>query len=335
MAKKMFSKEPYVFTTLTAFSIAFFMTYILGNILTQIGMWTHLNLLTQWGALMPGLLGPAIGISIAYKSGTSHLGLICAMMAGCVGLGSISGTDLQIAAPFMAYICVLVTVWVNNFLEGKTPFDLFLLPLASVFIAGIIHALFTPYLSIFLTYIVQFINNMTNMNPLLMGIVIAVVAGLLFTSPITIVAITSILQLTPLACGAALAGVMSFMLGLGLMSLQDNDIGDSLAVIFGTSMLQFTNMIKHPIILIPPIVSSIVCGCVSAALFQITTSIHSVAIGGTLFMGVIETVEQMGISYWILPVVAYIILPIVINFAVYQLFRKAHYLRNGDLKILK
>ncbi len=335
MARKTYSKEPYIFTTFTAFSIAFFMTYILGNILNQMAVFTHLPLLSQWGGLMQGLLGPAIGISIAYKSGTSHLGLICAMMSGCVGLGSISGNNLQVAAPFMAYLCVIVAVFVTNFLEGKTPFDLILLPIISVFIAGIMHTFFSPYLSIGLSYITQFMNSMMDVHPLLMGIVIAIMAGLLFTSPITIVAITSILQLSPLACGAALAGVMSFMLGLGIMSLQDNDLGDSLAVLLGTCMLQFTNMIKRPIIIIPPLVSSIVCGALSAALFQIPSSIHSVAIGGTLFLGVIETVQQMGISYWILPVLAYIVLPIVINFSVYQLFRKARYLRNGDLKILK
>lgn len=335
MAKKHTVREPYVFTTLTAFSIAFFMTYILGNILIQIGDFANMSILIQWGSLMMCLVGPAIGASVAYKSGASYLGILSAMMAGCIGLGSIAGTDLQVAAPLMAYLCVLLNVFVTRFMDGKTPFDLFLLPIVSVFLAGIIKEVFSPYLSIFLTYIIRFVNDMVNINPLAMGMLIGLIAGLLFTSPITLIAITSILDFSPLACGAALAGVMSHMLGFGLMSLQDNDIGDSIAVMFGSSMLQFTNILRHPVILIPPVVSSLICGCLSAALFKITTTLHAAAMGGTALIGIVETVNYMGQAYWILPVIAYILLPIIFSFSVYQLFRKAGYIRGGDLKILR
>ena len=335
MARKSFSKEPYIFTTLTAFSIAFFMTFILGNILIQISSWTSWPYLNEWGQLMTCLVGPAIGISIAHKSQSSYLGMIGALMAGCIGLGSINGSSLQVAAPFMAYVCVLLTLWVIHMIEGKTPFDLFLIPIVSVLLAGIVRALFAPYLAMGLGWIIGFINDMVVIHPLVMGIAIACVAGLLFTSPITLIAITSILNLSPLASGVALSGVMCFMLGLGIMSLQDNDLGDSIAVLFGSSMLQFVNCLKHPIILIPPLISSIVCGMLSAGLFQVTTTTHAAAMGGTALIGIIETVNYMGMQYWIIPVVTCVILPIIINFFIYQLLRRARYISHGDLRILR
>ena len=335
MAKYKNTRESYFLGTLTAFSIAYFMTYILGNILIEISNMAHLGLLGQWGQFMVTLLGPAIGIGVAYKYGLSYIGILSTMLAGSVGLGSLTGSDLQVAAPLMAYLCVLVCVFIVRMLEGKTPIDLFLLPICSIAISGLLREIIMPYLGMLLGYIMNMMNSLMNTNPLLMGMVVALVAGLLFTSPITLVAITSLLDFTPLACGAALAGVMSHMLGFGLMSLQDNDIGDTLAVIFGTSMLQFTNCIKRPVILIPPVVTSMICGLLSAGLFKITTTLDAAAMGGTAWIGIFDTVSYMGMQYWILPVIGCIILPIVINFSIYQLFRKAGYIRNGDLKLIK
>ena len=56
------------------------------------------------------------------------------------------------------------------------------------------------------------------------------------------------LGLNGLAAGAALAGCCAQMIGFAVMSMDDNDIGDVVAIGIGTSMLQFKNIVKHPII---------------------------------------------------------------------------------------
>ena len=112
-------------------------------------------------------------------------------------------------------------------------------------------------------------------------------------------------------------------------------MGDSLAVLFGTSMLQFTNLLKHPILLIPPVISSLLCGMLSTSLFHIQTTLYGASMGGTALIGLMETVNTMGMNYWILPVICDVILPIVFTLSIYQLFKKAGYIHNGDLKIYK
>ena len=117
--------EPFWFSTLQAYAIAFFMTYILGNVLMVLGNLTTLTWLYQWGSLMTGLVGVAIGVAVSYKMQSSYLGMISAMMAGCIGMGNIVNTSLQVASPLIAYFCVLLSVFLSRFLDEKTPLILF------------------------------------------------------------------------------------------------------------------------------------------------------------------------------------------------------------------
>lgn len=334
MAKKNYSSEPYIFKTLSAFAIAYFITFILGTILVKIGGLSHFSTLTTWGNIITGLLGPALGVAVAYKSNVGILGLISSMMAGTIIIGDLSD-NLQVGLPLIAFLTILIVIFCINMIEHKTPLDIFLIPILSIVIAGIVKVFISPYVILFITYIVKFVNEIIFINPLLMGMSVSLIMGIIFSTPITMIAITSILNFNLLACGAALAGTMSFMIGMGLMSLQDNDIGDSLAVLLGTPILQFSNMIKHPIILIPPIISSLVCGALSTVLFKIPCTIYGAAMGGTALIGISEAINIMGKNYWVAIILCDLILPIVINYSIYQLFRKARYIRNGDLKILK
>ena len=56
------------------------------------------------------------------------------------------------------------------------------------------------------------------------------------------------------------------MVGLAIMSMDDNSIGDVIAIGIGTSMLQFKNIVKRPLIWLPPIVASLITGVISSAI---------------------------------------------------------------------
>ena len=334
MAKKNYSNEPYIFKTFQAFAIAYFATYILGNILLKIGELVHMETLVEWGNHVSVLLGPAIGIAIAYKSGVGLLGLISSMIAGAMIMPT-SVVNHQVALPLITYLTVIIVVLCIRMVENKTPLDLFLIPLLALLISGVIKIWISPYVISMISYIISFINELTVSNEIVMGMLIALISGLIYCTPITLVAITSLLSFNLLASGAMLAGAMSFIIGLGLMSLQDNDIGDSLAVMIGTPVLQFSNLVKRPLLLIPPIISSLVCGVLSVCVFKIPCSLIGASQGGTALIGLLEATNIMGMQYWIIVVLSDLIIPIVINFSIYQLFRKARYIKNGDLKILK
>ena len=53
------------------------------------------------------------------------------------------------------------------------------------------------------------------------------------------------------------------MIGFAMMSIEDNDIGEVIAIAIGTSMLQFKNIVQKPIIWIPPIIASIIIAPIS------------------------------------------------------------------------
>ena len=56
------------------------------------------------------------------------------------------------------------------------------------------------------------------------------------------------------------------------MSIDDNDIGDVIAIAIGTSMLQFKNIVKKPVIWVPPIIVSAIIAPVSTCLLNISCS---------------------------------------------------------------
>ncbi|WP_370807220.1 PTS sugar transporter subunit IIC [Faecalibacillus intestinalis] len=78
--------------------------------------------------------------------------------------------------------------------------------------------------------------------------------GMALTAPISSAAIGVMLGLNGLAAGAALAGCCGQMIGFAVMSIDDNDIGDVIAIGIGTSMLQFKNIVRRPVIWLPPII---------------------------------------------------------------------------------
>ena len=59
------------------------------------------------------------------------------------------------------------------------------------------------------------------------------------------------------------AGCCAQMIGFAVMSIDDNDIGDVIAIGIGTSMLQFKNIVKKPMIWIPPIITSVAIAPIS------------------------------------------------------------------------
>ena len=88
-----------------------------------------------------------------------------------------------------------------------------------------------------------------------MSIIVAVVMGILLTSPLSSAAIAISINLSGFA-GAAVIGCTAQMIGFAVQSRKDNSIGVVLSIAFGTSMLQFKNILRKPIIWLPTIITS-------------------------------------------------------------------------------
>ena len=326
-------KDNYFIKTLNGLAYGFFCSLIIGTILKQLGSFTDISELTSWGQIAMYLMGPAIGAGIGYAIDAKGLNLITAIIAGCIGAGTFDGNVTTTGNPIAAYIAVIGAVEVTRFVQGKTPIDILLVPFTSIVVSGMITVVIGPYLTKLVIWIGDMINQGVNMQPILMSIVVAVLMGMALTAPVSSAAIGVMLGLNGLAAGAALAGCCAQMIGFAVMSIDDNDVGDVIAIAIGTSMLQFKNIVQKPIIWIPPIISGIVIAPISTCILNIACSPVGSGMGTAGMVGILEAINVMGSNYWIPLIVIDIIAPAFISFVIYKMFKKLSFIKNGDLKL--
>lgn len=333
MARKVQREPNYIVKTLNGMAYGFFASLIIGTILKQLGSFTDINELVKWGVIAGNLMGPAIGVGIAYVLQAKGLNIISAVIAGAIGAGTFNGGGVTSGNPISAYIAVIVAVEAVRLVQDKTPLDILLVPSTAIITSGIVTKFVSPYISMAINWIGRLINDSVNMQPILMGMLVAVLMGMALTAPISSAAIGIMLGLDGLAAGAALAGCCSQMVGLAIMSIDDNDIGDVIAIGIGTSMLQFKNIVQRPIIWLPPIVASMISGLISTAILGIRCTPVGSGMGTAGCVGLLEAISVMGNSYWLPLILVDVLLPIVICLSIYKAFRKLNYIRSGDLKL--
>ncbi len=329
MAKRKQSNQFSFVSSLHLFALAYFTTYILGTILIRVGLACNNQNMNMWGSMMIHLFSPIIAVLISSQFSIGIIGTISVVLAT-----SIASSNTNIASAFIVYLCVVIVTWIMHFVEDIIPFKLFLCPIIALIIGTMIHII-SPYIGWVITYIISFINGLNGLNVVLMGMLIALFVGMLSITPFTIMTISSLFVLNGLGLGAALSGVMSFSIGIGLMTLQSGDIGDGIAVLFGTPLLQFSNILSNPITLIPPIVSSLVSGAMSTTIFKIHSTLDAVSLGNCGWFGLIDTVNTMGLQYWIVVVICDILVPIIVNYTMLSILKKSGKLRKIDFYIEK
>ena len=100
-----------------------------------------------------------------------------------------------------------------------------------------------PPISRFMSWLGGIINWGTEQQPIVMGIVVSVVMGMVLTLPISSAALGIILGLNGVAAGAATIGCCCQMVGFAVTSYRDNGFGGLLSQGLGTSMLQVPNIV--------------------------------------------------------------------------------------------
>lgn len=326
-------KGNYIINTFNGMAYGFFCSLIIGTILKQLGTFCHIDELVTWGTIASYLMGPAIGAGIGYAIEARGLNLIAAIIAGAIGAGTFHNGTLASGNPVIAYLAVICAIEVTRLVQGKTPVDILLVPFVSIIIAGVVTKYIGPYISQFIIWIGSLINEGVSLQPLFMSIVVGVLMGMALTAPISSAAIGVMLGLDGLAAGAALAGCCAQMIGFAIMSIDDNDIGDVLAIGIGTSMLQFKNIIRRPVIWVPPILTTVITAPISAVLLKINCTPVGSGMGTAGFVGILEAINIMGSEYWIPIIIVDLILPACLSYGMYKAFQKLGYIKKGDLKL--
>jgi hypothetical protein len=181
--------------------------------------------------------------------------------------------------------------------------------------------------------------------PFLMCIIISALMGMALTAPISSVAICVAIKIgtVPLAAASALIGCCVQMVGFAVHTARDNKWGSVLAVGLGTSMLQFKNIIRKPLVWVPTIVVSAILGpfAMLVPLSGVDASmVSNLSVGaGMGTSGLVGPLNFLGaIGYdnwqlWVLLLGVCIAGPIVLVFLLDLLFRKLKWIEAGDFSL--
>ena len=337
---------------LTGMAQGLFATLIIGTIIQQIGTYCGGNignLIFTLGKVAAGLTGAGIGAGVARKLDAGHLVIVSAAVVGTIGAFAgdvmsgavLKGNALVLSGPgepLGAFVASYIAIEIGILISGKTRLDIILTPLVCIGAGSAVGLLVGPPISGFMAWLGSLINWGTEQQPLIMGIVVSVLMGMILTLPISSAALGVILNLSGLAAGAATVGCCCNMIGFAVASFRENKISGLLSQGIGTSMLQVPNIVRHPLIWIPPILSSAILGPVSTMVFHMTNNATGSGMGTAGLVGPLMTWQVMTKSETELIVLVKIILiqfvlPAVITLLFSEVMRKRKWIHFGDMKL--
>ena len=332
---------------LSGMALGLFATLIVGTIICQIGKLCGDNVVATYiiaiGSAAKTVTGAGIGVGVAAKLKAAPLTVVSAAVAGFVGaFPDVSLASVTVGAPgepLGAFVAAYIAVELGALVAGKTKLDILVTPLTCVLGGSVVGLLIGPYISAAMKWVGNLVNINVENSPIVGGMLISVIMGILLTLPISSAAIGISMGITGLAAGAATIGCCCNMVGFAVMSYRENKLGGLIAQGVGTSMLQMPNIIRNPLIWIPSILSSAILGPVSSAVLKMTSSPVGSGMGSAGLVGQFAAFESMtagGLS----PVLAlleivvmHFVLPAVVTLGIAEAMRKLNLIKHNDLKL--
>ena len=325
------SPKVYFIDALGAMAFGLFASLLVGTILNSIGNTFNIPFLTEriW-PLVGQATGAAIAVSIAYALKAPNLVLFASTI---VGLGS-----YELGGPVGVYIATIFATEFGKIVSKRTKLDIIITPTITILVGILVGDFIGPGVAAFMTGLGNIIMKATELQPFLMGIVVAVLVGIALTLPISSAAICMMLSLSGIAGGAATVGCAAQMIGFAVISYKDNGMQGLLAQGLGTSMFQVPNIIKNPWIALPPTLAGAILGPVSTLVFKMENSPLGSGMGTSGLVGQISTVNTMAanrsLSILLVQILLlHFILPALISYITYKIMYKKGLIKDNDMKI--
>lgn len=337
-----FSVHRYGIDAMGAMAQGLFASLLIGTIIKTLGEQTGIQFLIDSGIFAQGMAGPAMAASIGYALHTPPL-----VLFSLIAVGSAANSLGGAGGPLAVYIIAIIAAEFGKLVSKETKIDIIVTPAVTILVGAALSMLFAPAIGSAASSVGNVIMWATELQPFLMGMLVSVLVGIALTLPISSAAICAALSLTGLAGGAAVAGCCAQMIGFAVMSFRDNGIGGLISQGLGTSMLQMPNILKKPVVWLPPIITSAVTGPLATCIFRLQMNGPAVSSG----MGTCGLVGQIGVytgwladinaglkssisgSDWIGLILISFILPAMLCAVIGAFFRKRGWIREGDLKL--
>lgn len=327
----------------TGMTLGMFVTLIMGTAFVQLGTWIGGHIGAQliiFGNIARLLTGAGIGVGVAAKYGADSLVTISAAITGMLGAfhGMESVALGSTGEPLGAFIAAYIAIEIGMLISGKTSFSIILTPTVSILSGAVVGYFATPYITRFIYWIGSLASYNVAASPIIGGIIVAVLFSIFAVLPVSLPALAAGLGLSGVAAGAAAIGVCCSMVGFAVSGYRDNKLGGVFSLGFGSAVLEFPNVLKRPLILIPSIISSAILGPFGAALLKMSNTAYGAGTGSLVLIGQFDTWHCMVTGNPIPIVIIEIILmhfllPGLISLAVSEVMRKLNWIKKGDMRL--
>ena len=342
-----FSAKRYGIDALGAMAQGLFCSLLIGTIIKTLGAQLGIPFLTDIGSYAMAVSGPAMAVAIGYALQAPPM-----VLFSLAAVGWAANAEGGAGGPLAVLIIAIVAAECGKAVSKETKIDILVTPAVTILIGVALAKWIAPPIGTAASAFGIVIDQATKLQPFWMGIAVSVLVGVALTLPISSAAICSVLGLTGLAGGAAVAGCCAQMVGFAVMSFKENRWGGLVSQGLGTSMLQMPNIVRNPRIWIAPTVASAITGPIATCVFKlemngapINSGLGTCGLCGPIgvWTGWLAPTEEaiakgaQAISPtafdWIGLALIAIVLPAVITPLLNMICRKLGWVKDGDLKL--
>ncbi|MCI5556962.1 PTS sugar transporter subunit IIC, partial [bacterium] len=194
------SAHRYGIDAMGAMAQGLFASLLIGTIIKTLGEQVGIPFLVDAGTFAQSVSGPAMAASIGYALHTPPL-----VLFSLIAVGSAANSLGGAGGPLAVYFVAIVAAECGKLVSKETKVDIIVTPAVTI-LAGVgLSVLCAPGIGAAASAVGSVIMWATELQPLLMGILVSVLVGIALTLPISSAAICAALSLTGLAGGAAVA----------------------------------------------------------------------------------------------------------------------------------
>ena len=342
-----FSGKRYGIDALGAMAQGLFCSLLIGTIIRTLGQQLSVQMLTDIGTYAMAVAGPAMAVAIGYALKAPPM-----VLFSLAAVGWAANAEGGAGGPLAVLIIAIVAAEFGKAVSKETKIDILVTPAVTILIGVALAKLIAPPIGTAADAFGTLIDSSTKLQPFWMGIAVSVLVGVALTLPISSAAICSVLGLTGLAGGAAVAGCCAQMIGFAVISFRENRWGGLVSQGLGTSMLQMPNIIRNPRVWIAPTLASAITGPIATCVFRLEMNGAPINSG----MGTCGLCGPIGVwTGWVSPsekaiargatataatgfdwlglVLVSIVLPAILSLLIHAVVRKLGWVKDGDLKL--
>ncbi|MBX0314740.1 PTS transporter subunit IIC [Planococcus glaciei] len=291
-------------------------------------------------SLLPVLIGVMVGISFKLTPiQTASVGIASMVGSGVIiktaeGVMTLNGIGIVLNIGITAALTVLFVQFLGDKLKA---YAILLMPTLSILIPGMAGYLLLPYMQQSTGFLGQIVDQITTLQPVLMGAIIAMIFCIIILLPISTVGVATVIMLSGIGAGAANLGIVAAGVGLAITSYKANSLGTALAHVLGSPKIQMKNFLMKPKIAIPMLITAAVLGALAGVL-NIQGTPYSAGFG---LSGLVGPLNYMNLAEggWnarnvTVMLSTFLVLPILLNIGLIYVFsRKLKMIKPEDYKL--